>query len=50
MKKPASPTPIHHFYLHLVSDATGVTLQGLARACLAQFEHIDPVERFWPLV
>lgn len=40
----------HHFYLHLVSDATGVTLQGLARACLAQFEGIDPVERFWPLV
>ncbi|MCM2343544.1 MAG: kinase/pyrophosphorylase [Alphaproteobacteria bacterium] len=42
--------PRRHFYLHLVSDATGVTLQGLARACLAQFENIDPVERFWPLV
>lgn len=39
-----------HFYLHLVSDATGVTLQGLARACLSQFDDIDPVERFWPLV
>lgn len=38
------------FYLHLVSDATGSTLQGLARACLAQFDEIDPVERFWPLV
>jgi regulator of PEP synthase PpsR (kinase-PPPase family) len=23
---------------------------GLARACLAQFDNIDPVERFWPLV
>lgn len=42
--------PKRHFYLHLVSDATGVTLQGLARACLAQFDDIDPVERFWPLV
>lgn len=42
--------PKRHFYMHLVSDATGVTLQGLARACLAQFDDIDPVERFWPLV
>lgn len=38
------------FYLHLISDATGTTLQGLARAMLAQFDHIDPIERFWPLV
>lgn len=42
--------PVRHFYIHLVSDATGTTLQGVARACLAQFDHIDPVERFWPLV
>ena len=42
--------PIRHFYIHLVSDATGNTLQGIARACLAQFDDIDPVERFWPLV
>jgi regulator of PEP synthase PpsR (kinase-PPPase family) len=42
--------PKRHFYLHLVSDATGVTLQGMARACLAQFDDIDPIERFWPLV
>ncbi|MAI61178.1 MAG: phosphoenolpyruvate synthase regulatory protein [Micavibrio sp. TMED27] len=38
------------FHIHLVSDATGTTLLGLARACLAQFEHIDPVQKFWPLV
>jgi hypothetical protein len=38
------------FHLHLVSDATGTTLLGLARACLAQFEHIEPVQKFWPLV
>lgn len=42
--------PVRQFYVHLVSDATGTTLQGLARACLSQFEAIDPVERFWPLV
>lgn len=38
------------FFVHLVSDATGSTLQGLARACLAQFENIHPIERFWPLI
>jgi regulator of PEP synthase PpsR (kinase-PPPase family) len=42
--------PIKHFYLHLVSDATGSTLQGIARACVAQFDNVDPIERFWPLV
>lgn len=36
--------------LHLVSDATGATLQGLAEACLAQFEHIHPHQKLWPLV
>lgn len=48
-KMPPSP-PVKQFYIHLVSDATGTTLQGLARACLSQFEGVDPVERFWPLV
>ncbi len=38
------------FYLHLVSDATGTTLLGLARAVLAQFTGIEPVQKFWPLV
>ena len=41
---------IHKFHLHLVSDATGTTLLGLARACLAQFESIEPIQKFWPLV
>ncbi len=41
---------IKKFHLHLVSDATGTTLLGLARACLAQFENIEPVQKFWPLV
>ncbi|MBI1302141.1 MAG: pyruvate, phosphate dikinase/phosphoenolpyruvate synthase regulator [Alphaproteobacteria bacterium] len=38
------------FYIHLVSDATGTTLLGLARAVLAQFEDIDPNQKFWPLI
>lgn len=40
----------HKFYLHLISDATGTTLLGLTRACLAQFSGIEPVQKFWPLV
>lgn len=38
------------FYIHLVSDATGTTLLGLARAVLAQFEDTDPNQKFWPLI
>jgi len=42
--------PIRDFYIYLISDSTGTTLQGLARAVLAQFDDINPVERFWPMV
>lgn len=38
------------FYLHLVSDATGTTLHGVARACLAQFEGVAPLEKFWNFI
>ncbi len=38
------------FFIHLVSDATGTTLLGLSRAVLAQFEEVDPNQKFWPLV
>lgn len=38
------------FYLHLVSDATGTTLHGVARACLAQFEGAVPIEKFWNFI
>lgn len=41
---------IRKFTVHLVSDATGSTLQGLARAALAQFDGIEPKEKFWPMV
>ncbi|MGB1077209.1 MAG: pyruvate, water dikinase regulatory protein [Bdellovibrionales bacterium] len=42
--------PVKSFYLHLVSDATGTTLQSLARAAIAQFEGLDTEERYWPLI
>lgn len=41
---------IRDFTVHLISDATGTTLQGLARAALAQFDGIHPTEKFWPMV
>ncbi|MCB1530315.1 MAG: kinase/pyrophosphorylase [Rhodospirillales bacterium] len=42
--------PIRAFSIYLISDATGTTLQGLARAALSQFEGIYPTERFWPMI
>lgn len=47
---PKKKEDAHKFHLHLVSDATGTTLLGLARAVLAQFEGVEPVQKFWPLV
>ena len=37
-------------HLHLISDATGETVQSVARACLVQFEEAKPVEHLWTLV
>lgn len=41
---------MERFHLHLVSDATGETVQSVARACLVQFEGAQPVEHIWTLV
>lgn len=38
------------FHLHLVSDATGETLNALAKAALSQFETADPIEHVWTMV
>jgi len=43
-------SPIRNFNIYLVSDATGTTLQGLARAALSQFDGIEAKERFWPMI
>lgn len=37
-------------YIHLVSDATGATLQGMASAAMSQFSDVKKIERLWPLV
>ncbi len=36
--------------IHLVSDSTGETVTLVARACLVQFDHIEPEEHLWSLV
>jgi regulator of PEP synthase PpsR (kinase-PPPase family) len=41
---------VKQFHLHLISDSTGETVSSVARASLAQFEHIEAVEHIWPLV
>lgn len=38
----------HH--LHLISDATGETVNSIARACLVQFDATEPIEHIWTLV
>ncbi len=41
---------MQEFHLHLVSDATGETVISVARAVVAQFEDVHPVEHLWSLV
>lgn len=38
------------FHVHLVSDATGETINSIARACLSQFENVPIQEHFWSLI
>ncbi len=42
--------PTKRFHLHLVSDATGETVSSAARACLVQFENVEPIQHMWWLV
>lgn len=43
-------SPSTRFHLHLVSDATGETLEAMAKAALAQFEDIDAQKHMWPMI
>ena len=36
--------------LHLVSDATGETLNSIARASVAQFDNVQVVHHRWSLI
>jgi len=38
------------FYIHLVSDSTGETLEGIANAALSQFEGVNVSRHYWPLM
>jgi len=38
------------FHIHLVSDSTGETTQGVMRASIAQFEDVESQEYIWPMV
>ena len=37
-------------HLHLLSDSTGETLENIAKASLAQFDDVETVRHFWPMV
>lgn len=39
-----------NLHLHLVSDATGETINNVARACLVQFPEVEPIEHTWSMV
>lgn len=39
-----------NFFLHLISDSTGETVQSLSRACLALFPPFLAIERLHPLI
>jgi regulator of PEP synthase PpsR (kinase-PPPase family) len=47
---PAALNSLKRFHLHLVSDATGETVSAVARACLVQFDLVEPVTHPWWLV
>ena len=41
---------MNRLHLHLLSDSTGETLEVIAKACLAQFDEVEVVRHFWPMV
>jgi regulator of PEP synthase PpsR (kinase-PPPase family) len=37
-------------HLHLLSDSTGETLDNIAKAGLSQFDNVETIKHFWPMV
>lgn len=37
-------------HLHLISDSTGETLENIAKAAISQFDDVEVVRHFWPMV
>lgn len=42
--------PVTRLHLHLLSDSTGETLDMIVKAALAQFDGVEMVKHFWPMV
>ena len=41
---------VNRLHLHLVSDSTGETLETVAKAALAQFDSVETIKHFCPMV
>lgn len=41
---------VTRLHLHLLSDSTGETLENIAKAALAQYDDVETVRHFWPMV
>ena len=50
MRPPAPPRFATYFHVHLVSDSTGETLNAMAKAVVARFEGVIPIEHIYALV
>ena len=37
-------------HVHLLSDSTGETLENIAKAALAQYDDVETIRHFWPMV
>jgi len=42
--------PMDRLNLHLLSDSTGETLEHIGKAAIAQFENVETIRHFWPMV
>ncbi len=45
-----SPDVTTRLHLHLLSDSTGETLEMMAKAALVQFDGVEVLKHFWPMV
>lgn len=50
MIQPAGPRFATYFHVHLVSDSTGETLNLMAKAVVARFDGVIPIEHIYALV
>lgn len=42
--------PLMRLHVHLLSDSTGETLDNIAKAALAQYDGVETIRHFWPMV